>query len=364
MKVLNMKKNLVILMMSALGASSLISSCTDLSSDKYFDDRKTLTTVFTDKTQTQEWLAYAYSFLQWGNQDVCSKGSTNHCFADDMYYGDRDSQYGNNAVEESYNAFKLGNYNEDWNQDCWNLGYKGIYQASVFIHNVDMNTEMTEEDRIDYKGQARFVRAYYYWLLLRRYGPVPIMPDEGVDYTKSYDEVATPRSTYEEVAQYIATEMEQAAKEIQFTKRDPDNICRPTKGAALATRALAYIYAASPLANGQLQNGQHPSGVTDNIAKEMVNKDGSQLLSTSGHVPPPLARMSSTLESTNFTMLRSAQLHHRERRQRWLLLPTAISRRRTGLTDGRTSTPMCLIATCLTASLLPTTTRNLSSLVP
>ena len=52
-----MKKNLMILMLSALGVGSLTTSCTDLSSDKYFDDRKTLTTVFTDKTQTQEWLA-------------------------------------------------------------------------------------------------------------------------------------------------------------------------------------------------------------------------------------------------------------------------------------------------------------------
>ena len=275
-----MKKNLMILMLSALGVGSLTTSCTDLSSDKYFDDRKTLTTVFTDKTQTQEWLAYAYSFLGGANQDVTSKGRTAHCFADDMYYGDRDSQYGEGESRGSYNALKLGNYGENWNQEAWYYCYKGIYQASVFIHNVDQNTEMTAEDRIDYKGQARFVRAYYYWLLLRRYGPVPIMPDEGVDYTKSYEEIATARSTYEEVAQYIATEMEQAAKEIQFTKRDPENIVRPTKGAALATRALAYIYAASPLANGQLQNGQHPAGVTDNIAKELTNKDGSQLLST------------------------------------------------------------------------------------
>ena len=196
-----MKKNLMILMLSALGVGSLTTSCTDLSSDKYFDDRKTLTTVFTDKTQTQEWLAYAYSFLRGANQDVTSKGRTAHCFADDMYYGDRDSQYGDGETRASYNALKLGNYGENWNQEAWGYCYKGIYQASVFIHNVDQNTEMTAEDRIDYKGQARFVRAYYYWLLLRRYGPVPIMPDEGVDYTKSYEEIATARSTYEDVAQ-------------------------------------------------------------------------------------------------------------------------------------------------------------------
>lgn len=33
-----------------------------------------------------------------------------------------------------------------------------------------MNTKYTEEERADMKAQARFVRAYYYWLLLRKYG--------------------------------------------------------------------------------------------------------------------------------------------------------------------------------------------------
>ena len=58
----------------------------------------------------------------------------------------------------------------------------------------------SEAERLDYKAQARFVRAYYYWLLLRRYGPVPLLPDNGLDYDASYDELATPRAPYEEIA--------------------------------------------------------------------------------------------------------------------------------------------------------------------
>ena len=56
--------------------------------------------------------------------------------------------------------------------------YKGIRQASIFIQNIDMNMEFTEAERADLKAQARFVRAYYYWLLLRKYGPVPLLPEE------------------------------------------------------------------------------------------------------------------------------------------------------------------------------------------
>lgn len=40
-----------------------------------------------------------------------------------------------------------------------------------FLKYIHMNTQLTEEERLDYAAQARFVRAYYYWLLLRKYGP-------------------------------------------------------------------------------------------------------------------------------------------------------------------------------------------------
>lgn len=45
-----------------------------------------------------------------------------------------------------------------------------------------MSIEHSAEEIIDLKAQARFVRAYYYWLLLRKYGPIPLVPDEGFDY--------------------------------------------------------------------------------------------------------------------------------------------------------------------------------------
>lgn len=268
--------------MSLASASVLLTSCADeLDSDKYFEDRKTLETVFTSRQQSEEWLAYAYSFMTNELADVIGKGNGHyHCFADDMYYGDRDPQYGDDGeYRHTYNAFKLGEYDEDTGFWAWEKAYKGIFQASVFIHNIDQNPQMTEKERIDRKGQARFARAYYYWLLLRKYGPVPIMPDKGIDYTQNYEAVSIPRSTYEECAVYIAKEMEQAAKEIQYWKRDPLNIVRPTKGACLAARALAYVYAASPLANGQLNNGKHDPSVKDDIAKLLTNFDGKHLLS-------------------------------------------------------------------------------------
>ena len=283
-------------------AGASLTSCADLDSDKYFDDRITEEQIFSEKASAEEWLAHAYMWLLDCNAEVSSKGGTASAevtidgvtytvegsrwnpfnFDDDIYYGDRDNKAGGDNKDAdfaSYNSFHEGNYHEDCGYAAWVRSYKGIAQATTFIKKIDLNKELSKTEIEDYRGQARFVRAYFYWLLLKKYGPVPIVPNDGVDYTLSYDELAIPRATYEELADYIGTEMVQAAKEISAVRRDQNNISRPTKGACLATRALAYLYAASPLANGQLKNGQHPAGVTDEIAKLFVNNDGTPLLS-------------------------------------------------------------------------------------
>lgn len=269
-----MIKKLYIVLL-AVFVTGAFSACSDqLDADKYFRDRQTIESTFKSKTRSEEWLAYAYSFLRGENDEVTTKnpGNNSFCFADDMYYGDRDKAVDATKNELSYNMFKLGEYNENsYNIGAWDACYKGIYQASVFIHNIHLCTEMQDWEIQDYKGQARFVRAYFYWLLLRRYGPVPIMPDETVDYTQSYEQLATPRSSYDEVADFISTEMVQAAKELQFDRRvDNYNITRATRGAALAARAYALIFAASPFANGN----------NDAYAQALVDDKGRRLLST------------------------------------------------------------------------------------
>ena len=128
-----MIKKFSIILLTLLGFG-IITSCSDyLNSDRYFRDRTSLESVFTDRERTEEWLAYAYSFLKNQNADVVSKdaGTSSHCFADDMYYGDRDIAYDpKESTQLSYNTFKLGEYDENSFNEAWPRCYKGIYQAS------------------------------------------------------------------------------------------------------------------------------------------------------------------------------------------------------------------------------------------
>ncbi|WP_069659593.1 RagB/SusD family nutrient uptake outer membrane protein [Arcticibacter eurypsychrophilus] len=269
-----MQKKIYCVLLIIVGMG-IISSCKDdyLKSDQYFKDRLTTEKVFKSKVYTEEWLAHIFSEFAGINADVASKGNTPHCFADDMYYGDRDHEFDPSKNELSYNLFKQGLYNEYDKQGTWFQCYRGIRNASTMIQNVYMNTELKPVQIEDYRGQARFARAYLYWLLLRKYGPIPLLPEEGIDYTESYDEIATPRSSYEECAAYISNEMLLAAKEMQELgmKRGQDASARPTCGAALATRAKALLYAASPLANGNKSG--YAAKLTDDAGKMLLSAD-------------------------------------------------------------------------------------------
>lgn len=255
-----MKKK-YILLSAILGIGLGLSSCADqLDADRYFKDRMSLEDVFSSRDYSEEWLANAFANLTGSNADVASKGHMMYCFADDMYFGDRD---------DKYKKWKNGEYDEGWEQGPWGACYSGIRQASIFIENIDQNMKFTEEERADMKAQARFVRAYYYWLLLRKYGPVPLIKEEGLDYTKDYEDLAQGRNTYDECADYIASEMKLAAQHLP-SKRGANNIARPTRGAALAARAKVLLYAASPI------NNPRP-GDTEKFA-DLVDRDGRNLI--------------------------------------------------------------------------------------
>ncbi len=232
----------------ALLASSAFAatSCKDyLSVDRFFSDTQSEERIFNNKDYTEQWLANCYKQLLDFNLEIGHRNYTVSNFSDDMIFNE-----GSNG--QVYRAFKFGEYDYTWLKDSWYQSYAGIRQASIMIHTVDISETFSPREVQDYKAQARFIRAYLYWLLLRKYGPVPIMPDKSVDYDAGYDQLSYPRNTYDEVVDFISSEMALAAKDLPM-KRDNRNIARPTKGAALATRAKALLFAASPLANGNAE---------------------------------------------------------------------------------------------------------------
>ena len=97
-----------------------------------------------------------------------------------------------------------------------------------------------------WRAEARFLRAYFHFELLKRYGPIPIVTST-LSINGNYEN--TPRPTMKEVVDFIAKECDIAADTLELTpwRNVNDAFGRATKGAALALKSRLLLYAASPL---------------------------------------------------------------------------------------------------------------------
>ena len=132
--------------------------------------------------------------------------------------------------------------NEPW-QTC----YKQIRSANVFLANADacpMNSAM----KTIYKAEARFLRAWYYAMLLRHYGGVPLMGDVVYD-NSTIDDVNMKRASYAECVNYIIDQCNMAAEDLPVV-RSGDRFGRASAAACYALISRVRLYAASKLFNG------------------------------------------------------------------------------------------------------------------
>lgn len=250
-------KKLVYYILLSISALSF-SACTDyINVDKYFYDQVSLDSAFSKRIYVDGWLSSAYSVMN-------KLGEYKEPFrwaSDDLYHPDM-KEY----VEGSYSADKPKGDENAGESRLWKY-YEGIRKVSTFLDNVDRCPELTMDEIADMKGQARFLRAYCYWALIRVFGPVPLIPLEGLDADLSYEELSLPRAHFDEIVSFIDTELAETARLLPM-RRTVNNLGRPTRGAALGLRARVLLYAASPLYNGNLDF----FNVVDNKGNQLISQ--------------------------------------------------------------------------------------------
>lgn len=129
--------------------------------------------------------------------------------------------------------------------DSWNVPYANIRKVNQLLKHLP-NTPLTEGRKRTYGAEARFLRAWYYSVLLRHYGGVPLIGDTIYNYG---DKINSVRNTYEECVNYIVSECDAAAKDLPIQPAGRDR-GRAGQGACKALKARVLLYAASPLFNG------------------------------------------------------------------------------------------------------------------
>ena len=129
--------------------------------------------------------------------------------------------------------------------DVWKIAYVNIRRANVFMRYVD-GSPITKSVKQQYKAEARFLRAWYYAMLLRHYGGVPLIGDNIYEVD---DDMKTSRDTYADCVEYIVNECELAARDLPNKFRGI-NTGRATAGSCKGLISRVRLYEASKLFNG------------------------------------------------------------------------------------------------------------------
>lgn len=257
-----MKKILFVL---TIFASSLFNSCDYL--DIVPDDTATMDDAFKNETTAENFVYACYSFMPqynncrtnfgWlmSNETVCSKHWGLQWF----------SFLQMQQAEYSASTPVL---------DIWQQCYSGIRQCYIFLNNIDKVTPMiiSEAEYAQKKkvwvAETKFLIAYFHSVLLQHYGPIVIV-DEEIPLDGQGEKFFRSRSTYDECVTAIAAMFDDAMIDLPTTLQKND-YGRATKIIAQALKARMYMFAASPLYNG---NSEFYADFKD-------KKTGKQLIST------------------------------------------------------------------------------------
>lgn len=118
-------------------------------------------------------------------------------------------------------------------RNIWSWMYAGANRANYIMEFQD-NIEFDGKDQI--LAQARFLRSYYYFELIKWFGDVPFKVDERIQFGDQFDLDRTPKA---EIYAQIEADLIYAAGILPATQ---DEAGRVTKGAAQALLGKVYLY--------------------------------------------------------------------------------------------------------------------------
>ncbi len=131
-----------------------------------------------------------------------------------------------------------------WGYGEWRYyDYTYIRDLNLFIQRDSAATQLTAADKSRFLAEGRFLRANYYFELVKRMGGVPLVTTPlSYDYKGDAGYLQIPRSKESEIYDFIISEAEAIKNQLPS---DVNEKSRATKAAALAMESRAALYAAS-----------------------------------------------------------------------------------------------------------------------
>ncbi len=227
------------------------------------DGRMTLNDVFNNEDRTGAYLNRVYSHIPsyyWFYSFYAFLAG----ISDEAH----DSDVGNE--NSSMASLWLGNAltpSYDPTGDSYSALWGGIYDANVFLQNIDDANVTTGNRKSRYKAEAYALRAFYYFELIKKYGPLPFIDKP---FESDFDYTQLKRPTFQEVTNSIISDCDAAINNPALPLRitSDNERGRFTKAIAYAIKSQVLLYNASPLWNPA--NDQEKWRAASNAGKEAL----------------------------------------------------------------------------------------------
>lgn len=186
---------------------------------------------------------------------------------------DAENSYSWPASNTRFNTANITSNNSPFN-GLWGNAYFQIRRLNNFVKNYD-DLEGSDPLKDRLKGEAHYLRGYYYYLLLRTFGEVPVItvPQELTD------DLLVSKNTKEEVLNFIVSELDTAAS--LFTNAEEASSSRGSWDAAMALKGRVLLYSGkyseSATASKQVLDNTSRSLDSD-YESVFVNDDASEVI--------------------------------------------------------------------------------------
>lgn len=127
--------------------------------------------------------------------------------------------------------------------ETWQSRYKGIYRANTALFDLEKFT-IDENLKNRFIGEIKFLRALWYFDLVRCFGGVPIVvTDIDINDEETINNIIYNRKTKEETYAQIEADLQDAIQKLPLKSQYATvDLGRATKGAAQALLAKVYLY--------------------------------------------------------------------------------------------------------------------------
>lgn len=217
------------------------------------DNVATIDNAFTSKTEAEKYLFTCYSYLPFDDDPTYNPGIT---ASDETWIEDNEIHIRSTNVAQlprggQNTSLPICNY---WNGDRDGAPmFRAIRDCNVFLENVSNPGRVPDLDidrRKQWIAEAKFLKAYYHFILFRAYGPIPVV-DKNIPVSAPLSETQVKRQPVDSVVNYIASLLDTAAATLPASVvSTASDRGRVTSTIALSLKAKLLVYAASPLYNG------------------------------------------------------------------------------------------------------------------